>query len=295
MPKMLIHVGPYKSGTTAFQNYMWHHRNTLLSEGVLYPESGIVTARWGPRHLHLARGSDETVVKAFGSLRAEIASNSNAHTVVLSSERFSLHVDDLVARREFYDEYDPVLVVAVRDEVTLLRSFYFQILKSRIRGFKKSQTKGLTDFATWAEQNRDRFNYGKMLTPWLSAFGEERIIYVPYECRAGFDIISGLSDVMGLPDLERDQTGRNSNVSIGGFATKVTLKSARLGRFPARIGLEIASLVESKFSHLKRQDPPGFDLHSLRDYYDKANAANFKDMPGFARAHERATKARSQD
>jgi hypothetical protein len=295
MPKMFIHVGPFKSGTTAFQNYMWHHRDTLLKEGTLYPETGIVAGDWGARHLQLARGPNEVVENVFENLHAEIASNPDAHTVVLSSERFSARIGDLVARRKWYDEFDPILVVAVRDEVTLLRSWYLQILKSRIRKYKKSQTKDLTDVEAWVGKNRDRFNYGKMLAPWISAFGEERIIYVPYERKPGFDIISGLSNAIGLPHLESNKTSSNGNLSIGAFAANMALKSARFGRIPARLGLEIGSLIETKFSDLKRQELPGFDPHAVREYFNTVNAVSFKTMPGFARAHKQATEAPSAE
>jgi hypothetical protein len=93
VPRYLIHIGPYKTGTTYLQHAFMQLRTELAARGVVYPDT------WGGLHGHhtlvaaLANDNDKTLQKAFGALN-----RSGADVVLLSSEDF-VKLDDTAIRR----------------------------------------------------------------------------------------------------------------------------------------------------------------------------------------------------
>lgn len=289
MTQMLIHVGPFKTGTTSFQDYMWHHREALLKESILYPKAGIYSRNFGARHLHLARGSkNKSIDEVYELLMAELAGHPTVDKVVLSSERFSQCMEDLVARRKRYEHLNPKIVVVVRDEVTLVRSMYLQIVKSRFQLMKKKQATNLDDFARWFEGYKHKLCYPRILQPWIDAFGADRVIFVPYEAHKGVNIITALSDAMSIPQMPQAEARGFQNPSIGGLAATATLLAARKGPKEAKRILEFFSELEAEYPQFKKMDPVGFDPEIIRAYYDVENAPAFQKYPAFKVAHDAA-------
>ena len=289
MADLLIHIGPYKTGTTSFQNHMWSQRENFLKAGVYYPEVGIHRANFGARHLHLARGPKAEVNDRFAKLRDQIAARPDVKTVVLSSERFSATMPKLVARSSYYSDYNPKLVVSVRQEVSLIRSMYFQIVKSRFTFEKVKQASGLTDFAKWFEAYKPRFCYPMFLKPWLDEFGADSVIFVPYEAHRGVNIIESLSKAMGIPLLEDISEADYQNPSIGGLAAAAALRAARFDPVTARRCMEVAIELEAQYPDLKKLTPDGYDPERIQAYYDEQNAPAFEKYPAFKAAYDIAT------
>lgn len=96
--KLIVHVGPHKTGTTAVQDMLSHNRQALQSAGICYPVS--LTRRagqhelpwsiqgWNLRLLGATQPdvSPTTILESF-LLQARAV---NAHTLLVSSEDFSL-------------------------------------------------------------------------------------------------------------------------------------------------------------------------------------------------------------
>ncbi|MGH1354058.1 MAG: hypothetical protein ACRBBS_03110 [Thalassovita sp.] len=294
MTQLLIHIGPFKTGTTSFQNYMWGHREALLEQGVLYPKAGVFAQNFGARHLGLARApkskADQAkVLENFGDLRREIAANPKAEKVVLSAERMSQRIPALVSRKRFYEDYNPKLVVVVRDEVAMVRSMYFQIVKARFGLMKNDNTDDVKDFPRWFEGYKDKMSYPLMLQPWIDVFGADSIIFVPYEAHKKVNIITSLNDAMGLPHLEIGGKKGYQNPSIGGLAAAAAIYAADYGLEQAKRGMEFAALLEAEHPEMKKMDPKGYDGDAMRAYYDAQNAPAFEMYPAFKKAHDAAT------
>lgn len=289
MTQLMIHIGPFKTGTTSFQDYMWHHRESFLKEGILYPQTGIHSKNFGARHLMLARGPKKKVDKLYTELRAEIAAIPDLKTVVLSSERYSQKMKPLIERRAFYEDYNPKLVIAVRDEVSLVRSMYFQIIKSRFRFMKPQQSKNMDDFPTWFEGYKHKLCYPVILEEWINAFGGDSVIYVPYEAHRKISIINSLSSAMGLPEMDPLTSASYQNPSIGGLAAAAALHAAKSGPAEAKRFMEFASELEEQNPEFKKINPLGFDAEAMSAYYAEQNAPAFKLYPAFQKAHEAAT------
>lgn len=73
--KLIVHIGPGKTGTTSIQDSLTRNEQHLLQQGVLYPSF------LGPRGVCSAN----TLASATGKL-ANVAEESRAHTLVISSE-----------------------------------------------------------------------------------------------------------------------------------------------------------------------------------------------------------------
>src|ERR1700739_379591 len=92
MTRYLIHVGPYKTGTTYLQHAFTAMRPILPSRGICYPEN------WGSIHGHhiltaqLQRDEKASLRDAFGRL-----AGAGDTTILLSSETFSSLTDGQVA------------------------------------------------------------------------------------------------------------------------------------------------------------------------------------------------------
>lgn len=92
-PRIILHLGLHKTGSTCIQHHLHHYRDRLAEQGILVPETGFgegAALREGALTGHqglaaaLARGDDAP----WTALRHEIR-RSGAQTVVLSCENFS--------------------------------------------------------------------------------------------------------------------------------------------------------------------------------------------------------------
>lgn len=88
-PIVIFHLGTYKTGSSAVQNFLWENRQELLKNGYLYPETGVrVSEEVGTRHLNLIRSFTEGPHSPIlGNLIDEI-NRFEPKNVIISSEAF---------------------------------------------------------------------------------------------------------------------------------------------------------------------------------------------------------------
>lgn len=113
--KVIVHLGMHKTGTTFLQHQLLLHKDALLSQGVLFPKTGLpqigdfdVRAGALPGHqllLSSLRGQDN---ETWENLKEEIR-QSNAHTIILSCENFLMPGDTNRLK------VIPLLAAALRD------------------------------------------------------------------------------------------------------------------------------------------------------------------------------------
>jgi hypothetical protein len=128
---VLLHIGPYKTGTTAIQNSLAKHRADLAAHGVLYP--GTDSRQRRPSWAVMRRsplGVETVDPREWGDLVAEIGASSCSR-VVISSEDFASAVPDAVER--IVDDLGPDrvhVVLVMRSLATLLPSAWQQRVKT---------------------------------------------------------------------------------------------------------------------------------------------------------------------
>lgn len=136
MARVVLHIGPHKTGTTALQNLFWQNRAALAKRGLVYPRlayahtghHGLVTD-WGthlPQTYRLPGGSRA----ALRRIAAEHADGTG--TVLLSSEEFSRadpaqQVDWRQIRQDL-GGFDSIEVLCVlRPPWQMLQSLYAEV------------------------------------------------------------------------------------------------------------------------------------------------------------------------
>lgn len=180
--KLYVHIGPYKTGTTSVQEHFWNNQDEYLKHGLLYPKTGVVSDKWGHRHLRMAGAFRPWV---WENLVKEIET-SGAYKVLVSSERLSKGLTHLAEARPFIKRYNPTMIITLRDEMALVRSMYLQTVKGH---FMQNGTEGnpsssgphwSMSFREWWLSARHRYVYGRMIAQWAQNFSEEDVEYLLY-------------------------------------------------------------------------------------------------------------------
>lgn len=123
---------------------LWENRDKLLQDGILYPFTGLHNSKWGPRHYKLAAyGKPQDFVDVI----EEAKSHENINKVVISAERFSVKMGELIENLTSAGIKPPKLLVVVRPQHVLARSMYLQVVKSNYSHLKKDSF--LLSFKEW--------------------------------------------------------------------------------------------------------------------------------------------------
>lgn len=136
-PRLLLHVGAPKTGTTTLQHALHASRGPLLAAGILYPDVDLNPGP-APKHQWLANlllfpepGRFERNVAAV----VEQAAATGAGRVVLSTEGlfnhwFDFSAADRTALARLRDLFDVTVWVVLREPVSWALSMYVQAVKN---------------------------------------------------------------------------------------------------------------------------------------------------------------------
>ena len=276
--QLYIHIGPHKTGTTAVQEYFWKNRKNYVNHGLLYPSTGIVKGRYGPRHLNLSRSYDEEIWQC---LEKEIAA-SNCHKVLVSSERFSSDLSHLLMAKKYLEKYDVYLIIVLRNEVDRVRSRYLQNVKSY---FSKPNKKfqGNLYFNDWWLKSRSELPYGRMVQQWSSIYSEENIIYVRYMRSQNFNVINEIADCLSVPYKHMHF---KSNKSISPVSAGNALLADRLGWIFGAIAMHLTEIFAIFFPKVRVARVKGFSAEDIISYFNHENAETFTKFPKFQQAYK---------
>lgn len=172
MPRYLIHIGPFKTGTTYLQHAFTQLRPELAARRILYPDI------WGGPHGHhtlaaaLAHDSDPSLRETFAQLN-----RSGADTILLSSESFS-KLDDAAVRRLHG------LLGSARSTVIFYCRRWSELLPSLWReAVKHGSLTTLPEFALSCLSNpaaAEEINFDLVLGRFVSVFGSRALKLVSY-------------------------------------------------------------------------------------------------------------------
>ncbi len=130
-PKIILHIGTYKTGTTSLQHFLSRNRTLFLGQGLLYPSTGL---HWEAHH-NLARAlylcepmvGDWTPQAYLQAFETELAASA-APLALVSSERFgALHPNRVV---EYLGERLDRVVVYLRRQDEWYETWYRECLKN---------------------------------------------------------------------------------------------------------------------------------------------------------------------
>jgi hypothetical protein len=183
-PKLYLHIGRPKTGSTALQSFLYRNREVLARQGVCYPETGrYQRASHKLSLVYLPKLADSEAVKGISAdkLYADLATeilNSGLGTAVISSEHFWLmNPKDIPA--SLREQFDIKIVAYVRRQDEVLVSSFIQ----EVKGGNLSIDIDLNDYIS----DNGRLNlldYDQVLQRWAGVFGQQNIQVRLYETLA---------------------------------------------------------------------------------------------------------------
>lgn len=217
-PKLFLHVGTHKTGTTSIQNVLdaWSDR-LFAAAGILYPSVG--RAASAPRqHLSLALAYAErhAVDRPFAphaaldtqtliaALKHEI-SMSGAQTVVLSSEEFWWRREIIEPLAQDFSDFDIVPVMYVRDYAEVVEGSHYT---SAVYGENLD-----ADMAPSYLRN----SMPKLVSRWAAIAADGKAVVVNYHALDNGDSVGRMLEIIGAPQSLREEVRASPvrhNVSV---------------------------------------------------------------------------------
>lgn len=197
--KLFIHIGYYKTGTTAIQQALESNRAVLAARGVTYPRSGREH-----NHLDLAlslvdeQDAPESVIAEARRIREEV--DAAEGDVVLSAEGF-VRVRPAVLR-EWCGDANAIIIVYLRDQAEAFASQYQQQVKDGLL------SKTFEAFACSAIADHTKF-----LARWEDAFGRENLRVRAY---GESDVVLDFLGLTGIDPTGLEISKTHANPSIAG-------------------------------------------------------------------------------
>ncbi|MBU2978112.1 glycosyltransferase family 61 protein [Alteromonas sp. C1M14] len=127
--RIIFHIGPPKTGSSAIQHFLHHHRTELASFGILYPNHTVDENGISSGNARVVCSADERgrlILDSKKLIRALDAfeNEKNYHTLLLSSESFFRILDDVIEQVPGVE-----IVCFIRNPVEFQLSIYNQSVK----------------------------------------------------------------------------------------------------------------------------------------------------------------------
>ncbi|MEM0950285.1 MAG: glycosyltransferase [Pseudomonadota bacterium] len=259
LPRLVLHIGSTKTGSTEIQNHLETNRPALLREGIWYPEVGLF---WQPSRLHKQAGHalfSQAAVRDDPTLRNYLMSglatlDLDVHTIILSSEAFFLqaHSHEIV---RYLSDFACEVVVYIRRQDEWANSQYCEFVGG---GSTRRLDQSL---ATWIESEEAQalMDYRNVLERFHSVVPKDHIrvnVFDRRQLRDG-DIIADFAETVGLPAIATlpRSTGASSNEArmSGAYIELLRLHNSRnfknhdhYQRFIEDVGNELAKWRKSQ-------------------------------------------------
>lgn len=215
---ILLHIGPYKTGTTAIQAAMAENREAMAAQGVSYPTRGnhefapamaITHGRVDPgRSFEVHLDYWHQMVRGFREQRPRVG--------VLSSEAYSEAKPERIG--VILDELGPKahVVITLRPLVRIIGSQWQQYLQNNrvfsytewLEGVLANPEPGPPTPTFWTRHRHDR-----LVQRWLEAVGPERLTLLVVDDNDKTFLMRGFEQLLGLRtgtlDLRQSQRNRS--------------------------------------------------------------------------------------
>lgn len=200
MPRLILHTGTHKTGTTSLQKAFHDNRKHLSRHSVLYPETGLSQKpqNWGHHELAYAMRNENSARLLWSALRKE-ADEAGLETVFVSSEELSLLPFALLPgvapyriMADCFDGYDVRILCYVRPQVDMVASLYNHHIKS------VGETEDILPFLA---RIAPRLEYANYLNVAAVALGGEDAIWLRRYGKHWMkgDIVSDVAAVLDMP------------------------------------------------------------------------------------------------
>jgi hypothetical protein len=226
MKKLILHVGPHKTGTTYIQKYLYLNRNVLFEYGWDYPEPIELEPEVG--HFgHIKLGIDESQISFY-------LSNSKSERIIFSSENLYIIEENKMDKlfKTITDAgFEKVIVVFyARHPVKRFYSFIKELIKG---GWHYTIPEFLCIYLM-APFKRESLNYTIFLDN-IKRFNPE-IVIVDYEYFSKISLLTPLVEIMGIPigslNLKMEIVNKGIKDEFAEILRYLNLKCKAFGIFP---------------------------------------------------------------
>lgn len=175
-PRIVIHVGPHKTGTTFLQSALARARHTLLKQGIFYPSV------WFPPDGNTSHGLIYDLLRKndIDLLTAQLNEvlHTACHTAVISSEALAdLSAAEIASLRQLTLGYDTRVVIYCRSWVARMVSGWKETVRH-------GNTETLPEFCAIHLGNAsqsNQVNFGVLIEEYARQFGRDSIYLVCYD------------------------------------------------------------------------------------------------------------------
>ncbi len=232
--RLILHIGPHKTGSSALQRHLALNRRALAARGVTFPRPVRPVGWLGSVHRDLCEPQTAAELQALVAAYAERIDASGAETAILSAEGLgAAQRDHTAALARLGDAFDVRVITFVRRMDFFLESLYRQLIRNQ----NSLDRREFRPFANW-RLNNGQTDRVALLDRWEMAFGAGSVVAIPYEPAVpGFDVIdrfaaaAGLQAAMqGLPRWHRLPVNSSLSRSQAEFLRRVNNRGRRLSR-----------------------------------------------------------------
>jgi hypothetical protein len=257
--RILIHIGPHKTGSTYLQKTLHDHRDLLKAHGIAYPDVGI-----GPQWGH------HKIIKWIrGSIGSDISGRlggilDDARVAILSSENFDrLDAVGVEKLAKLLPPAEVKFVYFIREPSELIYSSWQESVKHG--GVNSFFEYALPQFA---RPFRSRlFNHSLVLDNYAKRFGQDAIVLIDYNwAKANGDIYDIFCEAVELPGIKGLGGGKVINKSFEAWEAEVIRALNLLAK--EREQLQGVNVL-SAYMQLKRRGAIDQPLNDLRDCIDR--------------------------
>jgi hypothetical protein len=206
-PRLYIHIGHPKTGTTSIQTFLLENRDALRAEGILVPRAGVVQGGHHglTRNWYGVRAREDRSELQLDALMGEIRAE-RLPAAVISSEGFIQENPARLAER-LGRECDITILYYIRRQDWVVESVYAQRVRSYIQLAVETPGEMLPLLMP---------RYLKVLTRYSQAFDRSRIRVRPFEKEAfaGGALLADFLTLLGADPARYPEADRRRNTAF---------------------------------------------------------------------------------
>ena len=205
-PKLVVHCGLPKTGTTSLQAHFYGQAQAYREAGIYYPTQD--ADKKDRNHAWFSKGLRDALVD---QLEATLQSCPNdCHTLFLSDESLFVEMPGLsdaalTALHEVLAGYEVEVVLFERDPIEWMRSFYLQSVQNRRPGSKTDHPSARNLWQTTRPYQsffdlpycQELLDFPAMRERIKTAFGAEKVTALGFQ--SGKDVVPLFCEAMGWP------------------------------------------------------------------------------------------------
>lgn len=211
-PRILVHVGQAKAGSTALQNFLDRNHDALVAQGVLFPRSILRRSNptdpsRTPGHLDLL---DQLRRGETSPLEAELAAHAGRiDTLVLSVENIFHHPESARALGAWLQGRQVEMLAVLRDQISWAQALHYE----QVMGAINCATRPLARFVEDGIAS-GIYAYDTMLERLAGILGAGRLHVLDYAAlKDGTALIDRVLDLI-RPGLTVDRSGMGDRVNV---------------------------------------------------------------------------------